>query len=321
MERPQAQGCAAASSGGDTWHNHALRRSESHFSGDSGVNFFQRAWLPREPVRAIAVVHGFGEHSGRYERFGAWFARRGSAVFAFDLRGHGRSAGRRGHVDRFAQYLDDLEIFLDRVLDQAPGRPVTLVGHSMGGLIATALAVERSPRVQSLVTSGAALALPPDLSSSKLLLARGLRPIVPRMAMDAGLDANAICSDADVVRRYVEDPLVHGKTTPAHAVATFDQIARLHGAGAKVDVPMFLAHGGRDRLCTPEGSRRFYQSLPGAASEDTGPRAELRIYPQSAHEIFNDVEYKAVFADMLDWIERCEEDTRAKPERDLCDVQ
>jgi len=306
---------------GDTGHKHALRRSESHFPGVSGVNFFQRAWLPREPVRAIAVVHGFGEHSGRYEHLGAWFARHGAAVFAFDLRGHGRSAGRRGHVDHFSEYLDDLETFLDHVLDQVPGRPITLVGHSMGGLIAAALAVERRPRVQSLVTSGAALALPPDLSSLKRLLARGLRPIVPRMAMDAGLDASAICSDADVVRRYVEDPLVHSKTTPAHAVATFDQIARLDNAGARVDVPMFLAHGGSDRLCTPEGSRRFYQSLPGAAGDNTGPRAELRIYPQSAHEIFNDVEYKTVFADVLDWIERCEEDTRVKPERDLCNVQ
>ncbi|MCP5042490.1 MAG: alpha/beta hydrolase [bacterium] len=314
METQPAEVGAPARPVGESWHGDALRRVESRFVGHSGMKLFRRAWLPEDPVRAIALVHGFGEHSGRYEHLGAWFAARGSAVHGFDLRGHGRSAGRRGHVDHFADYLNDLEIFLDMVNEQARGAPVTLVGHSMGGLIATAFAVERSPRVQSLVVSGAALALSPDVSRFKIRLARVLRHIAPRYAMDAALDVTAVCSDAEVVRRYVEDPLVHGTTTTAHAVATFDQIDRVRGAGARVEVPVFVTHGAEDRLCSLEGSTRFYQSLPGAEGGPAAPRAELRIYPRSSHEIFNDVEQDTVFADVLDWIERCEEDARSQPE-------
>lgn len=288
-----------------------VRRSESHFRGHRDIPLFRRSWLPDRAVRAVALVHGFGEHSGRYDHLGAWFARCNTAVYSFDLRGHGRSAGRRGHVDGFSDYLNDLDIFLEQVSEEAFGLPVTLIGHSLGGLIVTALAVERSPRVQSVVTSGAALELSPALSRSKILLARLLCKVAPRLAVNAGLDPAAICSDSDVVKRYLDDPLVHGTSTTSHAVAMVDQIARLRGAGARVDVPMFLAHGALDRLCLVRGSQSFYQSLPGSVEGLTAPRAELRIYPQSFHEIFNDLEREEVFADVLDWIERCEKDDQA----------
>ena len=222
-------------------------------------------------------MHGFGEHSGRYEHLGAWFAERDTAVYAFDLRGHGRSGGRRGHVNGFADYLNDLEIFLETVHEASEGLPVTLLGHSLGGLIVTAYAVERSPRVNSVVTSGAALELSPDLSRTKIALARMIYKFAPRLSMKAGLEAEAICSDPDVVQRYIDDPLVHGTMTTSHAVAVINQIVRLQGAGARVEVPMFLAHGAADRLCLPSGSTAFHQSLPGSIDPSTAPRAELRF--------------------------------------------
>lgn len=321
VESHAAAGQAAAVSPPGQSHLEIVRRSESQFRGYREIPLFRRSWLPVEAVRAVALVHGFGEHSGRYDHLGAWFARRNTAVYSFDLRGHGRSAGRRGHVDGFADYLNDLEIFLERVFEDAFGLPVTLIGHSLGGLIVTAFAVERSPRVQSVVTSGAALELSPSLSRSKILLARLLYKLAPRLAVDAGLDPREICSNPDVVERYIADPLVHGTTTTSHAVATIEQIARMRGAGARVDVPMFLAHGDMDRLCLARGSESFYQSLPGSVEGSTAPRAELRIYPQRFHEIFNDFEHDEVFADVLDWIGRCEKDAQAGSGRELHDVQ
>lgn len=308
MESPAADSRDASVGPPAPGHWDAVRRVESRFHGHSGLALFRRSWLPREPLRAIALVHGFGEHSGRYEHLGAWFAERNTAVHGFDLRGHGRSAGRRGHVDGFADYLNDLEVFLGKVREASGSLPVTLVGHSLGGLIVTAYAVERSPGVQSVVTSGAALELSPDLSRLKISLARLIYKFAPRLGMNTGLDPHAICSDPEVVKRYIDDPLVHGISTTSHAVAMMDQIERLRGAGAQVEVPMFLAHGAADRLCLPSGSISFHQSLPGALDGSTAPHAELRIYPGNFHEIFNDVDQKTVFADVLDWIERCERD-------------
>jgi alpha-beta hydrolase superfamily lysophospholipase len=298
-----------------------VRRTESRFRGHSAISLFRRSWLPTEPVRAIALVHGFGEHSGRYDHVGAWFARRQTAVHSFDLRGHGRSTGNRGHIDGMSDYLNDLDIFLDRVTNESEGLPVTLIGHSLGGLIVTAFAVERSPRVQSVVTSGAALELSPDLSRTKIMLARLLYKVAPRLGVNTGLDPRAICSDPEVVRRYIDDPLVHGISTTSHAVAMIDQIDRLRGAGARVEVPMFLAHGEADTLCLPRGSMAFYHSLPGSLSGSSGPRAELRMYAGNFHEIFNDLDRETVFADVLDWIQRCEQDAQVGSDRERNDVQ
>ncbi|MDP6977863.1 MAG: alpha/beta hydrolase [Myxococcota bacterium] len=290
----------------------AIRRIEGRLEKHERSWLFRRSWIPREPTRTIALVHGFGEHSGRYEHVGAWFARRGAEVHGFDLRGHGRSSGKRGHVDAFADYLDDLERFLDVVRSTAEGRPVTLIGHSMGGLIVTSLAVERSPDVQSVVTSGAALAVSPDLEGFKVSLAKWLGRLLPRVAMDAGLDPNGICTDAEVVRQYVADPLVHGTSTMSHAAALFDQMDRVRGAGREVGIPMFVTHGALDALCPPVGSEQFHQSLPGAAEGDASPVATLRIYPRSGHEIMNDVEQESVLSDYQTWIEQREADTRSE---------
>lgn len=297
--------------------SNAVRRVESRFLGHSRLLLFCRSWLPREPVRAIALVHGFAEHSGRYEHLAAWFADRDTAVHGFDLRGHGRSPGPRGHVANFADYLNDLETFLETVREASGDMPVTLMGHSMGGLIVASYAVERArehnPLVQNVVTSGAALELSSELSRFKISLARLLYKVAPRFSMNAGLDPHAICTDPDVVERYIEDPLVHGTTTTSHAVAMIDQIERLRGAGARVKLPMLLTHGEADRLCPVRGSTSFYESLPGSREGSAVPRAELRTYAERGHEIFNDFDYETVFADVLGFIERCEKDGTAGP--------
>ncbi len=110
------------------------------------------------------------------------------------------------------------------------------------------------------------------------------------------------------VKRYVEDPLVHGLSTASHAAALIDQIERVRGRGAEVEIPMFVTHGALDRLCPPTGSMAFHQSLPGTIPGSSAPHAAFRMYERSYHEILNDVEREQVMTDMLDWIE-CREKT------------
>jgi len=163
----------------------AIRRTESQISGARGNRLFRREWLPADPERVLLLVHGLAEHSGRYEHVGAWFAARGCVVHAYDQQGHGKSAGIRGHVRRFSDYLDDLELMLRFVRERHPELPVFLVGHSMGGLVVASFARERGPEVAGAVTSGAALRLSDGVSGAKIFAVRVLSRLFRRRFLQA----------------------------------------------------------------------------------------------------------------------------------------
>jgi acylglycerol lipase len=272
-----------------------IRRTEFHAAGAHGHTRFCRAWLPARPERALLVVHGYAEHSGRYERFGAWFAARGAAVHAYDHPGHGRSAGPRCHLRRFADLLDELDRVLQQVRDLHPGLPLFPVGHSMGGLAVAALAADRQPEVTGVVTSGAALALSGGPSRGRLRAARALRRVAPRFALDSGLDPQGLSRDPDVVRAYREDPLIPRKMTVSLAAELLAAIPRTAASSAEVRVPMLMLHGEADPICPVAGSRAFHAGL-------RAPGSRLRTYPGLRHEIFNEPEQESVFGDLLDWV-------------------
>jgi len=282
-----------------------IRRTEGSFEGVGGVSLFRRGWVPEAPERLVVLVHGFAEHSGRYEELGAWFADRGCAVHAFDLRGHGRSHGRRNHVDRFDDFLDDTGRFLSLARAEHEDLPAFLVGHSMGGLIATAFVCERAPDLVALVTSGAALA-PTSVSRGKVLAARLLRKVAPRLTLDSDLPATGLSHDPEVVRRYLADPLIGSKMTVSLGAEMLDAVERTAKSGASVRVPMLLLHGGADPLCAPGGSEAFHASL----APDIGARSGLHVHPELLHEIFNERERYEIFAEVLAFIRAREAEDR-----------
>ncbi len=274
----------------------AIRRIQSSFEGVGGASLVRRAWLPQQPVAALAVVHGLAEHSGRYEHLGTWFAERGYAVHAYDQRGHGGSSGRRCHAARFDDLLDDLSIFLDRVREGHRGLPAGVIGHSVGGLVVISHLRERQPDVACAVTSGAALCLADGVSPLRLALARALRRLLPHLRISTGVDPSGLSRDPDVARRYVEDPLVSKTLTTSLAAELVAAIERIGAGGGGVQVPVLLLHGADDPLCSVEGSRAFHASLdvPGSA---------LRVYPSLLHEIFNEPEHETLFQDVLNWLQ------------------
>ncbi len=276
-----------------------IRRTEGGLASGGGPRLFRRSWLGEAPERILLLVHGFGEHSGRYEHVGSWFAERGAVVHGYDHRGHGRSQGHRNHVDRFDDFLDDLDSMLTAVRGEHPGLPVTIVGHSMGGLISTAFVRERKPEIASLVLSGPALGLGPAMRGTRALALRGLAPILPRLRMASGLPADGLSRDPEVVRRYQEDPLVDTHLTLRLALEMMRGIERTAGGGQEIEVPTLALHGEDDPLCPAEASRALYESLPTRSV----PGSALRIYPGLRHEIFNEPEQEQVFGDLLGWLE------------------
>ncbi len=273
-----------------------LRRTEGSFAATDGLTLFRRAWLPDEPTRALIVVHGFGEHSGRYDELGAWFAARGCAVHGFDHRGHGRSEGTRTHVERFAQLLDDLAAFHALVRDEHPAAPITLLAHSMGGLVALAYLAERRPIVLGAIVSGPALAPDRALPPARIWLARALRRIAPKLALASGLDLTGLSRDEEVLRRYLADPLVVRTMTVSLGAEMLAAAASVRGRASEIATPVFLMHGKRDTLCPVAATEEFAAQLTAAGSA-------LRVYPELRHEIFNEPEREQVFADAWGWIE------------------
>lgn len=276
-----------------------VRRSTSYFPAADGTRLFRRSWLPSNPQRALVVVHGFAEHSGRYDHLGAWFSTRDFAVHGYDHRGHGRSDGARGHVDSFSQLLDDLEAFLDLVRREHPEMPLVLMGHSLGGLVVATLLAERKPDLLCAVTSAPPLELGPGVSRLRFRIARGMRRIAPRLRLGAGIDANDLTRDTAIAKAYEDDPLVFKRATASFAAEALETITRTGGAGMHVQVPLLMLHGEADRLCPPRGSRNFHGQLRGSGHR-------LRVYPKLRHEIFNEPEQEQVFEDVLGWVQERE---------------
>jgi alpha-beta hydrolase superfamily lysophospholipase len=272
-----------------------IRRTEAQLPGARGETLFRREWIGPDPERSLLLVHGLAEHSGRYEHFGAWFAERGCAVHAYDQFGHGRSDGPRGHIRKFSDFLDDLEVMLAFVRSTAPERPIVLLGHSMGGLIVTGFASERAPDVAGVVISSGALQLGDGVSRVSLTLANLLAPILPRIRFDAGLDPAGLSRSEEVVQAYRDDPLVFEKITLSLAKSLFGAMQRVETAGARIRVPLLLLHGEDDPMCPVEGSR----ALQAQRGEDA---AALEVYPGLLHEIFNEPEHERVFEDLLEWV-------------------
>jgi len=277
----------------------AIRRTEAHFGGAGARTLFRRSWLPQQPERLLVVVHGYAEHSGRYERFGAWLAARGCAVHAFDQRGHGRSEGVRGHVRRFDDFLDDLDRLLALVRVEQPDLPVTVVGHSMGGLVVASWAERRRPEVAGIVLSGAALRIAEAPSRLQRVLLRLLRRVTPRLRMPRPIAPEALSRDPEVGRAYQADPLIFQSMTLSLAAELFDAAGRTLRDAGDLRLPLLLLHGADDPIVPAAGSREF--------SERTGsPECDLRIYPGLRHEIFNEPEQESVFADLLAWVRKRE---------------
>jgi len=266
-----------------------------------GVTLHLRHWPTARPARGtVQLVHGLGEHIGRYEHVAATLVGAGWHVVGHDHRGHGRSEGARGDVPRPLALLDDLALVLDRV--RRPG-PHLLLGHSLGGLVAARFAAEGlapapapfAREVDALVLSSPALDA--GMSALQTLMLAVLGPLAPHLRMGNGLDAAWICRDAAVVAAYRADPLVHDRITPMLARFVVDAAARVRGLAPRWRVPTLLMWAGADRCVAPGGSAAFAAAAPPAA-------LTAHEWAGLAHEIFNEPERADVLRMLVRWLDR-----------------
>ena len=259
--------------------------------GDGAPDLLVRRWpAAGRPWAAMLVVHGIAEHSGRYERVGEGLAGVGVDVAAIDLRGNGGSGGARAHVERWSDYLDDVESGLGTVRASVSNVPVVLLGHSLGGLIVLDYVTSGRPAPDLLVLSSPALDA--TIPGWKKTLARALSRIAPTMRIRNELAGDQLSADPSVGERYFADPLVERTTTARLAAEALAAQVRVAGRLGSLAIPTLVFHGTADTI------------VPVAASEPLAALAGVRrtVYPDLRHETMNEPTGPGVVADIVAWL-------------------
>ncbi|MEM1403857.1 MAG: lysophospholipase [Pseudomonadota bacterium] len=257
---------------------------------------YYRRWDVESPRAIALIVHGLGEHSGRYQHVAEALAVRGIASVAPDHPGHGQSPGDRCYIGSFEEYFVALDQLVGLAQDAHPGLPMFIIGHSMGGLIAGNYILDRQNKFAGAAFSGAAFEVPEPPAAAAIFINKLIAMILPRLGV-LQLDASEVSRDKEVVTRYMEDPLVHsGKISAKLVVELFSAMGTLETRRGAIELPVLIMHGEGDVMAAPNGSVNFHKHI---SSDDN----TLRLYPTLYHEIFNEPEQDDVLKELCDWME------------------
>ncbi len=278
-----------------------------------GVQFYFQGWQPETSPRAVVcLVHGLGEHSGRYAHVAAALNAAGYALFGFDLRGHGKSDGPRGHTPTYDTLMDDIGRLLDEAAARYPGLPRFLYGHSLGGNLVlnyvlrrcsnqrasedvTLSAAERSRRVAGVISTSPGLRVTKPLPPLQVALAKVMNKLNPGMQMANGLALEGLARDPEVIRAYTGDLLVHNKISVRLATGMLEAGEWALTHAAEFPLPLLLVHGTKDILTSANASEEFAARAPANF-------CTLKLWEGFYHETHNEPEKAAVLAYMVDWL-------------------
>ncbi len=260
-----------------------------------------RLYLRRSEVAnargEVLIAHGFGEHSGRYGALTDHLTSHNYSVTAYDHRGHGLSDGLPGHVESFDEYDDDLDKLIAAVRARNQSRPLFLIGHSMGGLIALRYLARKSGALAGAVISAPLIEIAVPVPAHKLMIARVGAWIAPRFRFNNEINPAHLSRDPEVGRAYAADPLVNRKVSTkwfAEATRAMEEVARW---APQIKTPILVMHGTEDRLASADATKRLFENI---GSSDK----ELEIYSGFYHELFNEPEKQQVFERVTEWLEK-----------------
>lgn len=271
--------------------------SEFSIATSDNLQLFTHEWKPGPAARAVVVlIHGLGEHGGRYEHVAAALNAAGMAVIAPDLRGHGRTPGVRGHIPSFEVARSDINGVLQVAAGRFPGLPLFLYGHSLGGLLVLYLLLTSRPRLNGAVVTSPGLAPAVPVNGLKIALGRALYRLAPTITMNNGLELEGLSRDPEVLKRVKADPYYHAQVSARLGLDIIDQGAWIQKQTGPTPVPLLILQGSADRLVDPAATRNFAAAL-------TGP-VTFQEFPGAYHELHNEPEQAQVFHTIISWLEQ-----------------
>lgn len=274
-----------------------MKYTEFKFSINDGAVLFAREWQPEGELRGvICLVHGLGEHSGRYANVALKLTQAGYVLLSYDQRGHGKSLGRRGYTSSYETLLDDIDCFKRESLRRFPDLPIFLYGHSLGGNLVLNYVLRRQPEFAGVIVTSPWLKLTVELPELLRRFARFLNKLWPTLSLFSGLELEALSRDLSVVDAYKVDPLVH-KRISIRLFVTMDQAGRwaMENA-AQFNLPLLLMHGGGDRITSSEATKRFATQVHKDCT--------TKIWQGLFHELHNEPEKEEILAYIIDWLEQ-----------------
>jgi len=273
-----------------------MKSKEGRFKGKKDVEIFWQSWMPTRPKAVVVIVHGLGEHSGRYAHVAEALVNADCAVYAMDHRGHGKSGGPRTMIDRFAHTVDDIDHVVEIARREQPRKPMFLLGHSMGGALSLSYTLKNPGKLFALILSGPAVALdgaPPLMKP----IAKFMSTVAPKAGLFA-VDPSLVSRDPATVADYAADPLnAHGKV-PARTLGEIVKFVEILPAALPlIQLPLLAMHGSDDKLAGVAGSKMVVDRV---SSKDK----TLKVYDGLYHEIFNELpaDRAIVLKDLTDWI-------------------
>lgn len=274
--------------------------TETNTDMNDDVTFYMQGWEPEgKPKAIVCLVHGLGEHTGRYAHVGEALNAAGYALFGFDLRGHGQTGGPRGHFPSLDAVMQDIRQFVEFQRGNHPALPLFLYGHSLGGLLTLAYVLQHGEGLNGVIVTGAGLRSPLQEQKAKIALVRLLGSLMPTLIIKSDLETAALSRDEEVVRRYAADPLVHDKVSLGFGRVGIAAVDLCFARAREFKPPLLIMHGTADRITYPSGSEEFAK-LTGETNKDV----TLKLWEGMYHEIHNEPEQTQVFKFMIEWMDR-----------------
>jgi alpha-beta hydrolase superfamily lysophospholipase len=261
-----------------------------------GTELYLRIWESKAKTRGgVVIVHGHGEHIGRYSHVADALTQRGFKCWGYDWRGHGRSSGRKGHINKWAEYRQDLQTVVDHMRNENSTLPFFILAQSVGGVTALEYALHFSQQIQGLIASAPALG-DPNIPRFLFIISRLLSRIYPTFTVSSQLETHAISRDPAIVEAYEQDPLVHDLGSMRLGQELIKTTAWVQEQADQWSLPILIIHGEKDRIINPADSRRFFENIP---IEDK-TYLELK---DGYHEPHNDLDKGFAIQRIGDWIE------------------
>ena len=276
-----------------------MKSYEANLKSNDGTDFFVRCWEPDSRTKAVIVlIHGLGEHTGRYEHVAQAMTGAGYALCGMDLRGHGRSVGVRGHIPTLDIAMQDIREFLIFVTKRYPELPHFLYGQSMGGLLILAYALQHKPVLKGVIATSPGLRSPLREQKGKVLLAKILGSLAPNALIVSGLDTGGLSGDAQVIQAYTTDPLVHDRISLGLGKGLLKAADYVWEHAGEFSLPLLLMHGTADPITYAHGSEGF-----AALASKNNRDVTLKLWDGLYHELHNEPQKQDVLRFMTAWLD------------------